>query len=692
MIIRRFWRWVKRGLAELKAIFFNKQTFWLVIILFLSLLIGTGSRICYYYPINKKDGQSVQNTDLQPSTNSDAEVTRGRNSAKSDIPLATQCDEEIPHRSDSKIQLFLNDLYNSFLWAVSHFFDLGEVRKTLAGEESAWFKFLGAALYAIGWIIGCGVLISIIIDEKMEWRRRCNIGLNHSRRNLKNHVVILGWDEMACSLIRELLKEAAAGERKIGKIIILSSHRADDIVAQLHRYQIEVNMVPVLIDPWYGEYDSEDDIKKLRIESAHAVYVLGEHNESGHDLRVLALLDFLKDYLAGKWKKEYPLPCYALIDQYQLYWGLIREFTGEDDEKILQVTAINFYENWCKHLWSSLPERERWNYPHLCIDWKSEKDVALVIAGFSAMGQTMLIEALRVAHFVDLDCGEAPIRRKTKIFIIDPDADALWNEFLAAHPESETIPGFEFPKRINEIVSSEKALSFLKDLDDRDHHQLTVALTYRDTDRALSDAILLKQNMKNPFTLLVREDSSVIHSMSDKSENLKLYGWDNIFFFGRRCDSAYNPWHRENMAKNLHENYLDGLEERRKKSQEEWKYLAPRYRWKYFYQIDSLPEILHSFGIEIVPVESKSDRKAADSSFWKDEEIPRLAECSHNRWWADRILEGWHLGDVYDKESKTAPNMKPYRELDEENKKIDIQFIKKMPIFLHKSGYGLKRI
>ncbi|MBO4647098.1 MAG: Ryanodine receptor Ryr, partial [Lentisphaeria bacterium] len=67
-------------------------------------------------------------------------------------------------------------------------------------------------------------------------------------------------------------------------------------------------------------------------------------------------------------------------------------------------------------------------------------------------------------------------------------------------------------------------------------------------------------------------------------------------------------------------------------------------------------------------------------------------ECSHNRWWADRILEGWHLGNVYDKESKTAPNMKPYSELDEENKKIDVQFIKKMPIFLHKSGYGLKRI
>ena len=315
-------------------------------------------------------------------------------------------------------------------------------------------------------------------------------------------------------------------------------------------------------------------------------------------------------------------------------------------------------------------------------DFSCSKDVALAIVGFSSMGQTMLISALRIAHFAR--------QRKTKVLIIDPNADCLLRDFMALHPGCDSIPGGTFLDPVNTAVSSAMALAELDKL--RANHQLTIALTYRNTDLALTDAILLKKKFGNDFTLLVRQDSSVNHSLSIRAEHLTLYHWENVFFFGRRCDSAYNPWHREILAKQLHEKYLETLKDRLKASQLDWDYLEEQYRWKYRYQIDSLPEMLHSVGINIVPIENEADRKAATSFSWTEMEITNLAECSHNRWWADRILEGWSYGKSYDKPNRKAPNMRPYSELLATARDIDFQFIGKIPACLNDIGYYLKRI
>ena len=575
-------------------------------------------------------------------------------------------------------KLFLPDKI-CWQWSLWHLFDISELRQTLENAP-LHAKIAGSILYVFTWILGCGVLITILIDEKIRWVRKYNLGLYHSKSNRRNHIVVLGWDEMGCSLIRELLTLNPKKYIKFKKILILSSVSAVEIRKQLLRYGIDTDAIPTVIDPWNGEFDSEADIRSLLLEAAQAVYVLGEPDEAGHDHRVLALLDFLNNSLRGK--RETPLPCYVLINQYVLYWSLIREPRAAETQATLDITPINFHENWCKHIWCALPEFGNRKYPHLCADFSCDKDVALAIAGFSAMGQTMLIEALRIAHFAK--------QRKAKVLIIDPKADILLRDFKASHPGSDSIPGVSFLEPVNAAVSSAAALEKLDKL--RENHQLNVILTYRNTDCALTDALLLKKKLGDNFTLLVRQDSSVSHSLSVSAEHLTLYHWENVFFFGRRCDSAYNPWHREILAKKLHADYLDTLEKRLKESQLDWEYLDEQYRWKYRYQIDSLPEMLHSVGIDIAPIENAADRKAAASFFWTEWEITSLAECSHNRWWADRILEGWSCSEIYDKPNRKAPNMRPYNELPEPRRNIDFQFIEKIPGCLNVIGYYLKRI
>lgn len=53
------------------------------------------------------------------------------------------------------------------------------------------------------------------------------------------------------------------------------------------------------------------------------------------------------------------------------------------------------------------------------------------------------------------------------------------------------------------------------------------------------------------------------------------------------------------------------------------------------------------------------------------EEIELLARMEHNRWWADRALDGWTYGPVRDDARKRHPQMVRYEELDESARQLD---------------------
>ena len=52
-------------------------------------------------------------------------------------------------------------------------------------------------------------------------------------------------------------------------------------------------------------------------------------------------------------------------------------------------------------------------------------------------------------------------------------------------------------------------------------------------------------------------------------------------------------------------------------------------------------------------------------------EIEILAIMEHQRWWADRSLNGWKLAEVRDDINRFHPNMVPYEELSNADKQKD---------------------
>jgi hypothetical protein len=97
-------------------------------------------------------------------------------------------------------------------------------------------------------------------------------------------------------------------------------------------------------------------------------------------------------------------------------------------------------------------------------------------------------------------------------------------------------------------------------------------------------------------------------------------------------------------------------------------------------QVDHLWVKLRAVGCEVA--EASDTRPAA---VWLHDEIEVMSEMEHNRWAAERLLNGWRLGDRNEQE-RTSPHLIPWDKLDEKIKDYDRQAVTNIPELLRASG------
>ena len=102
---------------------------------------------------------------------------------------------------------------------------------------------------------------------------------------------------------------------------------------------------------------------------------------------------------------------------------------------------------------------------------------------------------------------------------------------------------------------------------------------------------------------------------------------------------------------------------------------------------------------ELEPCEKTKDHKII-GSVWKmyphiivkqEELIEKIAAHIHARWMELRIDEGWTHGDKRDDKNKKHPNLVPYKQLGEEEKKYDRATAKTVMDALKAKKYGIKK-
>jgi hypothetical protein len=68
-----------------------------------------------------------------------------------------------------------------------------------------------------------------------------------------------------------------------------------------------------------------------------------------------------------------------------------------------------------------------------------------------------------------------------------------------------------------------------------------------------------------------------------------------------------------------------------------------------------------------------------------------MAEMEHERWVAERLLDGWLIGEK-DHEKKTSPYLVPWNNLSEDVKDYDRETVRELPNFLAKAKFEIYRL
>lgn len=326
----------------------------------------------------------------------------------------------------------------NLFWSVYfHFVDPGNQHMTTSKEG----RICSAVIAVMGIFLLNGLLVSSFIGwidrRKEKWQK----GDVRYRWIFKiwPHYVVIGGNDMAASVVKQIFDEIESAKSILKPFVLLQTSR------DVERFRREIfSVLPVKhqkrVVVYYGNRNSENDIKDLCLCRAKVVYILGEETrtddiESYHDTMNMECLKLMNSFLENSgpafMKRDGKLECRVMFE-YQTTFSVF-QFYDIDNEvsKRIDFKPFNYYEMWAqkvfinKEINPAILRLASGKGAYLPLDGCDgiKKDdagyVHLFVVGMSRMGVAMAIEAAHLCHFPNY--GEES-RIRTKITFIDKNA------------------------------------------------------------------------------------------------------------------------------------------------------------------------------------------------------------------------------------------------------------------------------
>ena len=160
--------------------------------------------------------------------------------------------------------LLLRKIYTNFI-------DIG----TQCEEDMLLPQIIAGIIGLLGSILLTGLLISTfsnIFERRVEAIRLGKV----TYKNIRNHYVIIGFSEITVSLIKELCKKA-----ETSKIIIMSGQETEYVRRSLQAQLDKEEEKPITL--YFGNIESADELKRLNLNHAKEIYILGGSVEYSRD-------------------------------------------------------------------------------------------------------------------------------------------------------------------------------------------------------------------------------------------------------------------------------------------------------------------------------------------------------------------------------------------------------------------------
>ncbi len=575
----------------------------------------------------------------------------------------------------------------------------GQVYAATGKNPIDWFlPFVGI----VGTIVFTGMLVAVFNNYIINWVKRIRNGLINY--NLSDHIVIIGFDSVVPTIIKQLI---GSKEYSKTKILVISKRPAPEVSDLVHTkvQNMDYNRIVYM----HTEHYSKEELLKVNSTLAREIFVISDEPVGKRDtenMRIMMILHNIhSEAKQGKTVKRIPLTMW--FDNETTYAAMQLNDIKQDWKELFIFRPYSFYGNWASRLIVNNHYRKGNDcvyYPPLDrngINKDSDKHVHLVVMGLNHMGIAVVKEAAHMLHFPNFN--EKRLNNSSIITIIDDNADQKI-DFFKAHnpgyfaiaptvywdatqkqPESDTDPFTETPPAngvknyldvrfqfIKGRIESDTVRKWLVNEARKKDQYLTIAICFNNDAQNLGTALYLPEEIyyngtvqgRHDVNIFVRQESSgamvemlnraAISGNNKRYAHVKPFGMkDNSFDLQEQdkttaklmkyiYDYYYSPKH-EDEHEDEHEHKLpEDLPKDLKELNEKWDNEKIPLQWSNIYLADSLAFKLRSIGYDI----SCGEPLVIDSDLIDD-----LARVEHRRWNMEKLLMGYRAPN--ETESKT---------------------------------------
>jgi hypothetical protein len=330
----------------------------------------------------------------------------------------------------------------------------------------------------------------------------------------------------------------------------------------------------------------------------------------------------------------------------------------------------------------------------------------LIIIGFGPMGQHLALQAAEIGHFANF--------QKLRVTIIEREESSTIQRFQQAYPKFTEICDLKvmrIPRQAVDLVSEMKAtlvrmandnelltLAFCWDtsgespIGERDMFQslergdpanLRLALGVTKTDFPGSPKFLVFQTRKHGFGALFPVEGRAgaigpqMHAFGLVEE---MYTLETLLH--ERDDVIARALHQ-----NWYENQIKlGNEPENPPALRPWEELPERFKDSNRQAADHIPVKLRAVGYRVDRLREDQPRVIKIDQV---DQIELMARMEHQRWCAEKWLQGYVPGDKRDEDAKTLPYLVPWDQLSHDVQDYDRQQVCAIPDALNRAGYGI---